>query len=75
MLLYSWKRPLYHLFTDLQSMKEVSDAIQSSARENEKKVQEIQELIERQFSQVSILQRAFFLCSLIRGDPCNAQGV
>ena len=47
-------------------MKEVSDTILSGARQNLKKVQELQEFIERQFSQVSILQRAFLLCSRMK---------
>nr|CAI9704165.1 unnamed protein product [Rangifer tarandus platyrhynchus] len=52
MLLYSWKPPLHHLVMNVQHLIEVSDPILSSARENVNKVQELQELIERQFSQM-----------------------
>ena len=66
MLLYSWNKPLHHLANELPNLKEVSQAILSSALENEKISDKLQKFIERQFRQVSILQRAFLLCSWIK---------
>ena len=62
-LLYSWNNPLHHLVTELQHMKELSNAFLSSATRFENMSEKLQAFIERQFSNVSILQRAFLLCS------------
>ena len=63
MILYSWNKPLHHLVNELPNLKEVSETILSSAVEIEKMADKLQEFIETQFRQVSILQRAFLLCS------------
>ena len=66
MILYSWNTPLRRLVNELHNLKEVSQAIVSSAIENEKMADKLQDFIETQFRQVSILQRAFLICSRIK---------
>ena len=63
MFQYLWNSPLYYLIVDQQIKNYISDAILSNAKEYIKKSYKLQTILERQFSQVSILQRAFLLCS------------
>ena len=67
-LQYLWNGPLYDLAHDLRFEKDLSDTILLRARENFKKLYKLQTILETQFSQVSILQRAFLLCWWV----CNA---
>ncbi|KAB0337456.1 hypothetical protein FD754_025182, partial [Muntiacus muntjak] len=53
-LLYSWNKPLHHLVTELQRLKEVSQAILSSAIENEKMSDKLQAFIAGQFRQIIV---------------------
>ena len=62
MLQYLWRDALYDLAHDLWFKKHLSDTILSSARKNFKKLFKFQTILEMQFSQVRILQRAFLLC-------------
>ena len=62
MLQYLWNGPLYGLaHHDRKFEKDLSDTLLSSARENLKKLKKLERIIEKRFSQVSILQRAFLL--------------
>ena len=60
---YLWNIPLYYLIMDQRIKNYISDAILSNAKEYIKKSYKLQTILERQFSQVSILQRAFLVCS------------
>ena len=60
---YLWNTPLYYLIMDQWIKNYISDAILSNAKEYIKKSYKLQTILERQFSQVSILQRAFLVCS------------
>ena len=62
MLQYLWRDALYDLAHDLLFKKHLSDTILSSARESFKKLFKHQTILAMQFSQVSILQRAFLFC-------------
>ncbi|KAM9738785.1 chorionic somatomammotropin hormone 2-like [Dama dama] len=53
-LLYTWNKPLHHLVTELQRLKEVSQAILSSAIENKKMSEKLQAFIARQFRQIIV---------------------
>ena len=63
MLQYLWTAPLVDIGNDQRIKKDLSDIIISSALENIKKCIKLQTILDRRFSQVSILQRAFLLCS------------
>ena len=63
MLQYFWIAPLFDLAHELQIEKDLTETIISSALENIKKSYQLQAILERRFSQVSILKRAFLLCS------------
>uniref|UniRef100_A0A8C2RYN5 Uncharacterized protein n=1 Tax=Capra hircus TaxID=9925 RepID=A0A8C2RYN5_CAPHI len=54
-LLYSWNNPLYHLVTELKSMKELLEDFLSSTMKIESMSEKLQALIESHFSKVSIL--------------------
>uniref|UniRef100_A0A8C2RVY3 Uncharacterized protein n=1 Tax=Capra hircus TaxID=9925 RepID=A0A8C2RVY3_CAPHI len=51
-LLYSWNNPLYHLVTELKSMKELLEDFLSSTMKIESMSEKLQALIESHFSKV-----------------------
>ncbi|KAB0354761.1 hypothetical protein FD755_022220, partial [Muntiacus reevesi] len=53
-LLYTWNKPFHHLVTELQRLKEVSQAILSSAIENEKMSDKLQAFIAGQFRKIIV---------------------
>ncbi|XP_061253709.1 chorionic somatomammotropin hormone 2-like [Bos javanicus] len=53
-LLYSWNNPLYHLVPRLRNMKNLSEAVVSSAMEIENMSEKLQAFIESQFRKVIV---------------------
>ncbi|XP_040105849.1 placental prolactin-related protein 1-like [Oryx dammah] len=53
-LLYCWNNPLYHLVTELQSMKELSETFLSSAKKMETMSDKLQAFIESHFSKIIV---------------------
>ncbi|XP_055430508.1 chorionic somatomammotropin hormone 2-like [Bubalus kerabau] len=51
-LLYSWNNPLYYLVTEIQSMKNLSEAVVSSAKEIENMSEKLQTIIASQFRKI-----------------------
>ena len=60
MIQYLWTTPLVDPGNEKQIEKDLTQTIRTNAVKSFKKSYKIQAILERRFSQVSILQRAFF---------------
>ena len=66
MIQYLWNAPLFDLAYDPRIEENLTVTIISSALESQRKSFKLQSILARQFSQVSILPRAFLHCSWVK---------